>query len=321
MAGRPDRRRKARRLRRAPGRRAARSSTTHPNSSSRSWFPTARTATPTRRAPPPSTPCSPSPPAPPCRRLLVALAVRGVGSCWIGSTIFAAGPGARRARPAGGLGTARRHRDRPSGDEPAAASRVTAVPIRRAAGAADERCASRSSTSLTRLAGARSRHRTRCGTPCWRSCWPGPTPADARACPDTSRPRPLVLDHTGTQVLLTLHPRLGRWVQLGGHCEDPTTPTSPPRPCARPPRSPASTGCASAPAGRPACARRDLFAGRADPPPRHPVRRAGARRTPSITVSDESLDLRWWPLDDCRRRRLRPAQAVAGRGAAQTSVE
>jgi 8-oxo-dGTP pyrophosphatase MutT (NUDIX family) len=28
-----------------------------------------------------------------------------------------------------------------------------------------------------------------------------------------------VLDHTGTQVLLTLHPRLGRWVQLGGHCE------------------------------------------------------------------------------------------------------
>lgn len=30
----------------------------------------------------------------------------------------------------------------------------------------------------------------------------------------------IVLDHTGTQVLLTLHPRLGRWVQLGGHCDD-----------------------------------------------------------------------------------------------------
>ncbi|MGA8330925.1 MAG: NUDIX domain-containing protein [Mycobacterium sp.] len=30
----------------------------------------------------------------------------------------------------------------------------------------------------------------------------------------------LVLDHTGSQVLLTLHPRLGRWVQLGGHCEE-----------------------------------------------------------------------------------------------------
>jgi 8-oxo-dGTP pyrophosphatase MutT (NUDIX family) len=30
----------------------------------------------------------------------------------------------------------------------------------------------------------------------------------------------IVLDDSGTQVLLTLHPRLGRWVQLGGHCED-----------------------------------------------------------------------------------------------------
>lgn len=29
----------------------------------------------------------------------------------------------------------------------------------------------------------------------------------------------LVLDHTGTRVLLTLHPRVGRWIQLGGHCE------------------------------------------------------------------------------------------------------
>jgi 8-oxo-dGTP pyrophosphatase MutT (NUDIX family) len=30
----------------------------------------------------------------------------------------------------------------------------------------------------------------------------------------------IVLDDSGTQVLLTLHPRLGRWVQLGGHCDD-----------------------------------------------------------------------------------------------------
>jgi 8-oxo-dGTP pyrophosphatase MutT (NUDIX family) len=30
----------------------------------------------------------------------------------------------------------------------------------------------------------------------------------------------IVLDDTGTEVLLTLHPRLGRWVQLGGHCDD-----------------------------------------------------------------------------------------------------
>ena len=30
----------------------------------------------------------------------------------------------------------------------------------------------------------------------------------------------LVLDHTGNEVLLTLHPRVGRWIQLGGHCEN-----------------------------------------------------------------------------------------------------
>ncbi|RJQ67988.1 NUDIX domain-containing protein [Pseudonocardiaceae bacterium YIM PH 21723] len=30
----------------------------------------------------------------------------------------------------------------------------------------------------------------------------------------------LVLDAIGEHVLLTLHPRVGRWLQLGGHCED-----------------------------------------------------------------------------------------------------
>lgn len=28
-----------------------------------------------------------------------------------------------------------------------------------------------------------------------------------------------VLDQPGERVLLTLHPKIGRWVQLGGHCE------------------------------------------------------------------------------------------------------
>ncbi|OBA83192.1 NUDIX hydrolase [Mycobacterium sp. 1164966.3] len=44
---------------------------------------------------------------------------------------------------------------------------------------------------------------------CLRECVPGHITASA-----------LVLDDTGAQVLLTLHPRLGRWVQLGGHCEE-----------------------------------------------------------------------------------------------------
>jgi 8-oxo-dGTP pyrophosphatase MutT (NUDIX family) len=43
---------------------------------------------------------------------------------------------------------------------------------------------------------------------CARSCEPGHLTASA-----------LVLDATGAQVLLTLHPRVGAWLQLGGHCE------------------------------------------------------------------------------------------------------
>lgn len=48
---------------------------------------------------------------------------------------------------------------------------------------------------------------------CRRGCVPGHLTASA-----------VVLDHTGRQALLTLHPRVGRWLQLGGHCEpdDPT---------------------------------------------------------------------------------------------------
>jgi 8-oxo-dGTP pyrophosphatase MutT (NUDIX family) len=30
----------------------------------------------------------------------------------------------------------------------------------------------------------------------------------------------LVVDDAAQKVLLTLHPRFGRWLQLGGHCED-----------------------------------------------------------------------------------------------------
>ena len=40
---------------------------------------------------------------------------------------------------------------------------------------------------------------------CLRACAPGHITAST-----------LVLDHSGHNVLLTLHPRLGRWVQLGG---------------------------------------------------------------------------------------------------------
>ncbi|EUA07123.1 NUDIX domain protein [Mycobacterium xenopi 4042] len=44
---------------------------------------------------------------------------------------------------------------------------------------------------------------------CSRDCVPGHVTAST-----------LVTDATGSHTLLTLHPRLGRWVQLGGHCDD-----------------------------------------------------------------------------------------------------
>lgn len=43
---------------------------------------------------------------------------------------------------------------------------------------------------------------------CLRSCEPGHITASA-----------IVLSATGDSVLLTLHPRVGAWLQLGGHCE------------------------------------------------------------------------------------------------------
>ena len=42
----------------------------------------------------------------------------------------------------------------------------------------------------------------------WRSCVPGHLTAST-----------LVLSADHSAVLLTLHPRVGRWLQLGGHCE------------------------------------------------------------------------------------------------------
>ncbi|GAA3957586.1 NUDIX hydrolase [Gordonia caeni] len=44
--------------------------------------------------------------------------------------------------------------------------------------------------------------------PCERACVPGHITASA-----------IVFDATGEHVLLTLHPRVGKWLQLGGHCE------------------------------------------------------------------------------------------------------
>jgi 8-oxo-dGTP pyrophosphatase MutT (NUDIX family) len=120
---------------------------------------------------------------------------------------------------------------------------------------------------------------------CSRACVPGHITASA-----------LVLDDTGGRVLLTLHPRLGRWVQLGGHCEDSDTDI---------------LGAAL----REATEESGVEGLRISPdlaainvhaltcslgvPTRHLDLQfvAQAPAGAQITVSEESVDLRWWPID------------------------
>jgi 8-oxo-dGTP pyrophosphatase MutT (NUDIX family) len=106
----------------------------------------------------------------------------------------------------------------------------------------------------------------------------------------------LVLDHTGSQVLLTLHPRVGRWVQLGGHCDD-TDSDIVSAALREATEESGVSGLQIAP---------ELAAVHVHPvtcslgvPTRHldlqfvATAPAGAQ----IGISDESLDLRWWPID------------------------
>jgi 8-oxo-dGTP pyrophosphatase MutT (NUDIX family) len=121
---------------------------------------------------------------------------------------------------------------------------------------------------------------------CRRECVPGHVTASA-----------LVLDDSGRRVLLTLHPRLGRWVQLGGHCDD-------------------ADGDIVAAALREATEEsgiadlrieRALVAVHVHPvtcslgvPTRHLDLQFVARAPAGaqIAISDESDDLQWWPIDD-----------------------
>ncbi|WP_312869518.1 NUDIX hydrolase [Saccharothrix ecbatanensis] len=120
---------------------------------------------------------------------------------------------------------------------------------------------------------------------CARSCEPGHITASA-----------LVLNATADHTLLTLHPRVGRWLQLGGHCE------------------PSDTTLASA-ALREAREESGIQGLRIEPVPIHldvhpitcslgkPTRHFDVRFLVRAPVdaqpcrSAESIDLQWWPLD------------------------
>ncbi|QGK71300.1 NUDIX domain-containing protein [Allosaccharopolyspora coralli] len=119
---------------------------------------------------------------------------------------------------------------------------------------------------------------------CLRECAPGHLTASA-----------VLVDHAGEHLMLTLHPRVGRWLQLGGHCEQEDT-------------------SLRAAALREATEESGIDGLVADPEPVHldvhpitcslgvPTRHFDVRfvvRAPEGALpvrSDESLDLRWWPL-------------------------
>lgn len=119
---------------------------------------------------------------------------------------------------------------------------------------------------------------------CARSCAAGHLTASA-----------VVLDEPGERVLLTLHPRVGRWLQLGGHCEP-------------------EDGSLADAALREAAEESGMDGLKLDPDPLHldvhpitcslgvPTRHFDVRflvrapRDAQPVASDESDDLRWWPV-------------------------
>ena len=120
---------------------------------------------------------------------------------------------------------------------------------------------------------------------CQRECVPGHITAST-----------LVLDHRGARALLTLHPRLGRWVQLGGHCEDGDNAIV----SAALREAVEESGLADL------AINPELTAIHVHPvtcslgvPTRHLDLQfvAHAPADASISRSNESLDLRWWPVD------------------------
>lgn len=120
---------------------------------------------------------------------------------------------------------------------------------------------------------------------CLRRCEPGHITASA-----------IVVNNARDHVLLTLHPRIGRWVQLGGHCEE-------------------TDASITAAALREASEESGLVGVTIDPdlaaihvhpitcslgvPTRHLDLQflAYSPANAQIAISDESLDLQWWPFD------------------------
>ncbi|MGO3327895.1 NUDIX hydrolase [Gordonia sp. (in: high G+C Gram-positive bacteria)] len=127
--------------------------------------------------------------------------------------------------------------------------------------------------------------------PCMRKCVPGHVTGSV-----------IVFDASLRHVLLTLHPRVGKWIQLGGHCEpgDASVAAAAQRegleesglPSLRLSDVPVHlhTHPITCSLGVPTRHLDVRYAAVADPTPDSSL--------PDIVRSNESVDLAWWPVDD-----------------------
>ncbi|GAA4597133.1 NUDIX hydrolase [Planotetraspora phitsanulokensis] len=137
----------------------------------------------------------------------------------------------------------------------------------------------------------------------WRECVPGHLTATTA-----------VLSHDGTRVLLTLHPKAGMWLPMGGHCE--RSDTSLGRVALREAVEESGIPGLTLLDGPLALDRHKVWC--------HPPHSwhldveygAVAPAEAEAVISDESLDLRWFPVDEipelsdeATRRLVRRARA------------